>query len=88
MYYRDQFGNVTDFYSTERSGQYSNAPGGSGYHPLSREDFTFHDVRDWFEKYKMWFVWGLLVVFFFIILMWLYHHNKYKHKKSAASVFY
>jgi hypothetical protein len=87
MYYRDQYGNVVE-YSPEGMGQYSNAihPGGVGYHPLTREDFNFADVTSWFEKYKMWFLYALLIVVVFMALMWLW--NKNKGKKSAASVFY
>jgi hypothetical protein len=87
MYYRDQYGNVVE-YSPEGMGQYSNAihPGGVGYHPLTREDFSFADVTSWFEKYKMWFLYALIIVVVFIVLMWWW--NKNKAKKSAASVFY
>lgn len=87
MYYRDQYGNVVE-YSSESMGQYSNAihPGGVGYHPLTREDFSFNDVKTWFEKYKMWFLYALIIVVVFIVLMWWW--NKNKAKKSAASVFY
>jgi hypothetical protein len=89
MYYKDSLGNVTDFSSTHH-GQYHNAshPGGVDYHQLSREDFTYQDAKNWLEKYKMWFFYSLLVVLLFIVIMWIYNHNKYKHRKTAASVFY
>ena len=83
MYYRDQYGNVVE-YSPEGMGQYSNS-GGVGYHPLTREDYSFTDVTTWFEKYKMWFVYALLVVVVFIVLMWLWNN---RNRKTAASVFY
>jgi hypothetical protein len=86
MYYRDQYGNVVE-YSPEGMGQYSNAihPGGVGYHPLTREDFSFNDVTSWFDKYKMWFLWALIIVIILMGLSWMW--NK-KSKKSTASVFY
>jgi len=86
MYYRDQYGNVVE-YSPEGVGQYSNAihPGGVGYHPLTREDFNFTDVTTWFEKYKMWFLYALLIVIFFVVLMWMW---KKPARKTASSVFY
>jgi hypothetical protein len=89
MYYRDQYGNVVE-YSPEGMGQYSNAipPGGVGYHPLTREDFNFNDVTSWFEKYKLWFLYALLVIVIFMALMWLWNKNKGKKSASAASVFY
>lgn len=87
MYYRDQYGNVVE-YSPEGMGQYSNAihPGGVGYHPLTREDFSYNDVTAWFDKYKMWFLYALIIVVIFVVLMWWW--NGRKAKKSAASVFY
>lgn len=87
MYYRDQYGNVVE-YSPEGMGQYSNAihPGGVGYHPLTREDFSFSDVQSWFEKYKMWFVYALIIAVVFMVMVWWW--NKRQAKKSAASVFY
>lgn len=88
MYYKDQYGNVVE-YSPEGMGQYSNAihPGGVGYHPLTREDFSFADVTSWFEKYKMWFLYALIIVVVFVVLMWWWN-GRNKAKKSAASVFY
>jgi hypothetical protein len=86
MYYRDQYGNVVE-YSPEGMGQYSNAihPGGVGYHPLTREDFSYSDVSAWFEKYKMWFLYALIIIAVLAALMWW---NKHHSKKSVASVFY
>ena len=88
MYYKDQYGNVVE-YSPEGMGQYSNAihPGGVGYHPLTREDFSFADVTSWFEKYKMWFLYALIIVVVFVVLMWWWN-GRNKAKKSVASVFY
>lgn len=87
MYYRDQYGNVVE-YSPEGTGMYSNAihPGGIGYHPLTREDFNMADIKSWFDKYKMWFLYALIIAVFFMVLMWWY--NRKQSKKSAASVFY
>lgn len=87
MYYRDQYGNVVE-YAPEGS-QYSNDihPGGVGYHPLTREDFSYSDVSAWFEKYKMWFLYALIIIVVFIVLVWLWN-RKSKNKSEAASVFY
>ncbi len=87
MYYKDQFGNVTEFSSTEHAGQYP--PGGVDYHPLSsREDFTFHDMENWVDKYKLYFVGSLVVLLIIVVIIWLYRNNKNSYRKSAASVFY
>jgi hypothetical protein len=85
MYYRDQYGNVVE-YSPEGMGMYSNSihPGGVGYHPLTREDFNMQDIKSWFEKHKMWFVYALVIVILFMVIMW-WNKNR---KKSASSVFY
>lgn len=87
MYYRDQYGNVVE-YSPEGMGAYSsNAihPGGVGYHPLTRENFNFADVTSWFEKYKMWFLYALIIAVVFMFIWWW---NKDKSKRSTASIFY
>lgn len=89
MYYRDQYGNVVEYSPEAMMGHDSNSihPGGVGYHPLTREDFSFNDIQSWFEKYKMWFLYALLIVIVFMILMWWWNKNKSK-KSGAASVFY
>jgi hypothetical protein len=86
MYYRDQYGNVVE-YSPGGTGMYSNAihPGGIGYHPLTREDFGVQDIKTWFDTYKMWFLYALLIMMILWIVMWMF---KGKSKKSNASVFY
>lgn len=86
MYYRDQYGNVVE-YSPEGTGMYSNAihPGGVGYHPLTREDFSVQDIKTWFDTYKMWFLYALLVIMILWIVMWMF---KGKTKKANSSVFY
>ncbi|AHL67533.1 hypothetical protein DH26_gp036 [Chloriridovirus anopheles1] len=86
MYYRDQYGNVVE-YSQEGMGMYSNSihPGGVGYHPLTREDFSMQDIKSWFEKYKMWFLYALLIIILFMVIMWW---NKNRKKSAASSVFY
>ena len=86
MYYRDQYGNVVE-YSPEGMGSYSNSihPGGVGYHPLTREDFSFNDITSWFEKYKLWLMYGLAIIAVLLVVMWMWNKNK---KKSVASVFY
>lgn len=90
MYYRDQYGNVVEYSSgasAHRHGQYTNAihPGGVGYHPLTREAFEFTDVTSWFDKYKMWFLYALIVV---IIWMAVANWRSKKIHKSATSMFY
>jgi hypothetical protein len=84
MYYRDQYGNVVE-YAPE--GMQSNAihPGGVGYHPLTREDFSMSDITSWFDKYKMWFLYALIIVVIFMVLMWWY---KRRSVKKMSSVFY
>lgn len=86
MYYKDQYGNVVE-YSQEHTGVQSNGihPGGVGYHPMTREDFSMSDVSTWFEKYKMWFLYALIAIVLLAISIWLYRHYQ---KKSVASVFY
>lgn len=88
MYYRDQYGNVVE-YSPEGMGQYSNAihPGGVGYHPLTRESFSYDDVTSWFEKYKMWFLYALIIVIVFMVLGWAWKKGK-KPKQTSSSIFY
>jgi len=87
MYYRDQYGNVVE-YSPEGIGQYSNSihPGGVGYHPLTRESFSYSDVTNWFDKYKMWFLYALIIILVFMVIKWVW--NKNKIKVNSASVFY
>jgi hypothetical protein len=88
MFYRDQEGNVME-YSPQGMGQYSNAihPGGVGYHPLTKEDFSLADVTSWFDKYKMWFLYALVVVIVLMVIMWLWK-KKSNRPLNNASVFY
>jgi|APFre7841882630_1041343.scaffolds.fasta_scaffold02803_6 hypothetical protein len=74
MYYRDQYDNVVEY----APGMHTNSihPGGLGYHPLTREGFDTNDVTNWFVKYKLWFLYALLLVLVIYFVRWLYQRRK------------
>lgn len=81
MYYRDIYGNAVEYSPEEQINL------GQVYHPLTtKEDFNVSGVQSWFEKYKLWFVYALVIVIVFIVLIWLW--NKKYPKRNTASVFY
>jgi hypothetical protein len=84
MYYRDQYGNVTEY-----PGTYANDihPGGVGYHPLTRENFSYADFGLWFEKYKMWFLYALIFIVVIMMMRWMMSGKK-KSSSSSGSIFY
>jgi hypothetical protein len=79
MYYKDHHGN-----EFSNMGQYSNSihPGG-----ISMEHFGLNDATNWADKYKMWFVYALVIIMLMVLLKWWMSSSKYD-KKSPASVFY
>jgi hypothetical protein len=81
MYYKDHYGNVVEHSPDAYNGIH---PGGVGYHPLTREDFSFTDVTSWFDKHKLCI---LLVLAIVVILGW-YWNNRNKMSNKSASVFY
>ena len=87
MYYKDQYGNVVEYSSESVGGHSGNGihPGGVGYHPLSRENFDMASVKTWFEKYKMWILYAIILVIILIMVMWYMKMRKHKRRSSSSS---
>ncbi|ABF82043.1 hypothetical protein MIV013L [Invertebrate iridescent virus 3] len=90
MYYRDQYGNVK--YAPEGMGPHhaaSSSHHSAQHHHMTKENFSMDDVHSWFEKYKMWFLYALILALIFGVFMWWskYNHDK-KRSLNTASIFY